>query len=78
LDLPDETCRLLVLVGYQVEQASRKNFCGQKIRRSSFERSHNYALYPGVGRCTRSDNDYRSYTYYGRRLVDFLLKNEIA
>ena len=77
LDLPDEACRLLVFGGLPSGTNLQEKFLWSKIAAFSLLRDRIITRFTqGVGRCTRSDNDYAVVIVIGRRLVDFLLKNE--
>ena len=77
LDLPDETCRLLIFGGLPSGTNLQEKFLWSKINAFSLLRDRVVTRFTqGVGRCTRSDNDYAVVFVTGRRLVDFLLKNE--
>ena len=77
LDLPDEACRLLILGGLPSGTNLQERFLWSKIAAFSLLRDRVITRFTqGVGRCTRSDNDYAVVFVIGRRLVDFLLKNE--
>ena len=77
LDLPDEACRLLVFGGLPSGTNLQEMFLWAKIAASSLLRDRVVTRFTqGVGRCTRSDNDYAVVFLIGRRLVDFILKSE--
>ncbi len=77
LDLPDEACRLLVFGGLPSGTNLQERFLWSKIAAFSLLRDRVITRFTqGVGRCTRSDNDYAVVLVIGRRLVDFFLKNE--
>ena len=77
LDLPDEACRLLVFGGLPSGTNLQERFLWSKIAAFSLLRDRVITRFTqGVGRCTRSDNDFAVVFVIGRRLVDFLLKNE--
>lgn len=77
LDLPDDACRLLIFGGLPSGTNLQERFMWSKIKASSMLRDRVVTRFTqGVGRCTRSDNDYAVVFVTGRRLVDFLLKDE--
>ncbi|MHB1294417.1 MAG: DEAD/DEAH box helicase [Anaerolineae bacterium] len=77
LDLPDDTCRMLVLAGLPSGTNLQERFLWSRIAALSLLRDRTLTrITQGVGRCTRSDNDYAAVFLVGRRLVDFLLKSE--
>lgn len=77
LDLPDEACRLLIFGGLPSGTNLQEKFLWSKIAAFSLLRDRVTTRFSqGVGRCTRSDNDYAVVFVIGRPLVDFLLKKE--
>ncbi len=77
LDLPDDVCRLLIFGGLPNGTNLQERFLWSRISASSLLRDRVITRFAqGVGRCTRSDNDYAIVFVIGRFLVDFLLKSE--
>jgi len=77
LDLPDEACRLLVIGGLPSGTNLQEKFLWSRIAASSLLRDRVLTRFTqGVGRCTRSDNDYAVVFVWGRSLVDFILKQD--
>ncbi len=77
LDLPDEACRLLVIAGLPSGTNLQEKFLWSRIAASSLLRDRVLTRFTqGVGRCTRSDNDYAVVLIIGHRLVEFVLKHE--
>lgn len=77
LDLPDDTCRLLVFGGLPSGTNLQELFLWSRIAAFSLLRDRVLTRFTqGVGRCTRSDNDYAVVFVWGRPLVDFILKLE--
>lgn len=77
LDLPGEACRLLVLAGLPSGTNLQEKFLWSRIAASSLLRDRVITRFTqGVGRCTRSDNDYAVVFVVGQRLFDFLLKSD--
>jgi hypothetical protein len=77
LDLPDETCRCVVIGGLPSGTNLQERFLWSRLSAYVLLRDRVLTRFTqGVGRCTRSDNDYALVLMVGRRLVDFLLKNE--
>ena len=77
LDLPDEACRQVILAGLPSGTNLQEKFFWSGIGAYSLLRDRVLTRFTqGVGRCTRSDNDYASVLVVGRRLIEFLLKKE--
>lgn len=77
LDLPDDTCRLLVMGGLPSGTNLQERFLWTRVAAFSLLRDRVLTRFTqGVGRCTRSDNDYAVVFIWGRSLVDFILKHE--
>lgn len=77
LDLPDDACRLLVMGGMPGGTNLQEEFLWSRIAAFSLLRDRVLTRFTqGVGRCTRSDNDYAVVIVWGRSLVDFILKHE--
>jgi DEAD/DEAH box helicase/Helicase C-terminal domain len=77
LDLPDEACRLLVMGGLPSGTNLQEKFLWSRIAAFSLLRDRVLTRFTqGVGRCTRSDNDYAVVMVWGRPLVDFILKQD--
>jgi len=77
LDLPDDTCRLLVMGGLPSGTNLQEKFLWSRITAFSLLRDRVLTRFTqGVGRCTRSDNDFAVIFVWGRSLVDFVLKQE--
>lgn len=77
LDLPDDTCRLLILGDLPAGINLQEQFFFSRLRASSMIRNRILTRFmQGVGRCTRSDNDYSVVFLMGRNLVDFILKKD--
>lgn len=77
LDLPDEACRLLVIGGLPSGTNLQEKFLWSRIAASSLLRDRVLTRFTqGVGRCTRSDNDFAVVFIWGRPLVDFVLKQD--
>ena len=77
LDLPDDACRLLIFGGLPSGTNLQERFLWSSISAFSLLRDRVITRFTqGVGRCTRSDNDYAIVFVTGRLLVDFLLKSE--
>ena len=77
LDLPDETCRCVVLAGLPSGTNLQERFLWSKVMAQALLRDRVLTRFvQGAGRCTRSDNDYALVLVVGSQLRDFLLKNE--
>ena len=77
LDLPDETCRQVIIAGLPCGSNLQEKFLWSRIAAHSLLRDRILTRFSqGVGRCTRSDNDYAVVFVVGRRLVEFMLKLE--
>lgn len=77
LDLPDDACRLLVMGGLPSGTNLQEKFLWSRIAAFSLLRDRVLTRFTqGVGRCTRSDNDFAVVVVWGRRLMDFILKHE--
>ena len=77
LDLSDEMCRCVALVGLPNGTNLQERFMWSRIAAQALLRNRVLTRFTqGVGRCTRSDNDYALVLVVGYRLLDFLLKSE--
>ncbi len=77
LDLPDEACRLLIIGGLPSGMNLQEKFLWSRIAAFSLLRDRILTRFTqGVGRCTRSDNDFSVIFVLGRPMVDFILKQE--
>jgi hypothetical protein len=77
LDLPDEACRLLVIAGLPSGTNLQEKFLWSRVSAYSLLRDRVLTRFTqGVGRCTRSDNDFAVVFVCGRSLVDFILKQD--
>ena len=77
LDLPDEDCRLLIFGGLPSGMNLQERFLWSRLSASSILGSRVMTRFAqGVGRCTRSGNDYALVLVIGQDMVDFLLKRE--
>jgi hypothetical protein len=77
LDLPDETCRLVVLTGLPAATHLQERFLHDILgaRRVLAERIRT-RIVQGAGRCTRNVQDYAAVIVRGARLTDFCAREE--
>lgn len=77
IDLPGDSCRLVVLSGLPAATNAQERFWADSLgaRRVLGERIRT-RIVQGVGRCTRSARDFAAVIVRGDRLVDFLARNE--
>ncbi len=77
IDLPDETCRLVVLGGLPSGTNLQERFLWNRISTIALLRDRVLTrITQGVGRCTRSDNDYSVVIVVGTELTNFLQKQD--
>ncbi|MBI3850443.1 MAG: DEAD/DEAH box helicase [Verrucomicrobia bacterium] len=77
IDLPDESCRLLIRMGLPVGTNLQESFLLTRLAASSLLRDRMLTRFTqGVGRCTRSDRDYSAVLLLDRNLIDFVLRSE--
>jgi len=77
LDLPDEACRVLAFSGLPAGTNLQERFLMSRLAASSLLRDRILTRFTqGVGRCTRSDNDYAVVLLLNRVLADYILKPE--
>ncbi len=77
LDLPDESCRVLAMWGIPSGTSHLERFFWSGLGAQSILRNRVLTrISQGVGRCTRSDNDYATIILFGQDLLDFVLKVE--
>lgn len=77
IDLPDHQCRLLVFSGKPGGVNLQERFFMTRVAASALLRDRILTRFTqGVGRCTRSDQDYSIVTIFGQDMIDFLLKLE--
>jgi len=78
LDLPDDACRLLVIKGLPSGTNLQERFLWTQVGASCLLRDRVLTRFTqGVGRCTRSDNDYAVVFIWGNPLVEFLVKQDM-
>lgn len=78
IDLPDDTCRLLVLTGLPAATHLQERFLYDTLgaRRVLAERIRT-RIVQGAGRCTRNVQDYAAVIVRGARLTDFIARDEV-
>ena len=77
LDLPDDTCRLLIMAGLPSGTNLQEEFLWSRMSAHSLLRDRVLTRFTqGVGRCTRSDNDYALILLWDRALQDYILKQD--
>ena len=75
LDLPDEACRQVIIAGLPCGTNMQEKFFWSRIAAYTLLRDRILTRFAqGVGRCTRSDNDYAAVFVVGRRMIEFMLK----
>ena len=77
LDLPDETCRCVIIAGLPSGTNLQERFLWSRLSAHSLLRDRVLTrLTQGAGRCTRSDRDYSLVLVVGRKLVEFVTRAE--
>jgi hypothetical protein len=78
IDLPDDTCRLVVLTGLPAATHLQERFLHDTLgaRRVLAERIRT-RIVQGAGRCTRNVQDYAAVIVRGARLTDFIARDEV-
>jgi hypothetical protein len=77
MDLPDDSCRLIVLTGFPIGTHLQERFIYETLgaQRVLSERIRT-RIVQGAGRCTRNAHDYAAIIIRGQGLVDFLSRDE--
>jgi hypothetical protein len=77
IDLPDDSCRLVVLTGLPAATHLQERFLHDTLgaRRVLAERIRT-RIVQGAGRCTRNVQDYAAVIVRGTRLTDFIARDE--
>ena len=77
LDLPDETCRCVIIAGLPSGTNLQERFLWSRLSAHSLLRDRVLTrLTQGAGRCTRSARDYSLVLVVGRKLVEFVTRAE--
>lgn len=77
IDLPDDDCRFLVFAGKPAGANLQEHFLMSRVAAAPLLRDRILTrVTQGVGRCTRSDQDYAAVVLLGQDIVDFLVRSE--
>jgi hypothetical protein len=77
IDLPDESCRLIVLTGLPTGTHLQERFIYDRLRaRRVLAERIRTRIVQGAGRCTRNPQDYAGVVIRGEHLVDFCSRDE--
>ena len=77
IDLPDDDCRLLVLAGKPAGANLQERFLMSRVAAAPLLRDRVLTRFTqGVGRCTRSDQDYAAVVLRGQDILDFVVRQE--
>ncbi len=77
IDLPDHSCRQLVLLGLPSALNLQERFYADKLRAHAVLRDRiRTRITQGVGRCTRNPRDYAAVVLCSTDLLDFCLRRE--
>jgi len=77
LDLPDESCRLLLLVDLPIGVNLQELFFYTKLGATALLRDRiQTRISQGAGRCCRNSTDFAAVIVVGQRLFDFLARHE--
>lgn len=77
IDLPDHQCRLLMFWGKPGGVNLQERFLMTRVAAPALLRDRILTRFTqGVGRCTRSDQDYSAVILLGQDLIDFLMLSE--
>lgn len=78
IDLPGESCRLLIIEGLPGGTNLQERFLLTRLAATSLLRDRiRTRITQGVGRCCRNSNDYCGVLIVGQRLLDFCARQEI-
>jgi hypothetical protein len=78
IDLPDDTCRLVVLTGLPAATHLQERFLHDTLgARSVLAERIRTRIIQGAGRCTRNVQDYAAVIARGARLTDFCARDEV-
>ncbi|MCU4768281.1 helicase C-terminal domain-containing protein [Bacillus toyonensis] len=77
IDLKDSECRLQIFFDLPVAVGISEQFLQTRLRASEILKSRlSTRLIQGLGRCTRGTNDYATILFLGRRVGEYLYKND--
>ncbi len=77
LDLPDDSCRLLIMAGLPSGTNLQEEFLWSRMSAQTLLRDRVLTRFTqGVGRCTRSDNDFALILLWDRSLQDYILRQD--
>jgi hypothetical protein len=77
IDLPDQSCRQLVLLGLPSALNLQERFLTDKLRAQAVLRDRiRTRVTQGIGRCTRNPSDYAAVLLCGSDILEFCLRRE--
>ncbi|MGI2329151.1 helicase C-terminal domain-containing protein [Planococcus sp. YIM B11945] len=77
IDLKDDDCRLQIFVDLPIAVGVTEQFLQSRLRVSELLQNRLATrVIQGLGRCTRDKNDYSAVLFIGRRVGEYLFKNE--
>lgn len=77
LDLPDDVCRLSIILGHPSSTNIQEKFLWSRLNATTLLRERvRTRLMQAFGRCTRNDTDYAAVLVIGQELFDFCARTE--
>lgn len=77
IDLKDEDCRLQIFVDLPIAVGVSEQFLQSRLKASEILKNRLATrIIQGLGRCTRGTNDYAAVLFLGRRVGEYLYKND--
>lgn len=77
IDLKDDDCRLQVFVDLPIAVGASEQFLQSRLKASEILKNRLATrIIQGLGRCTRGTNDYAAVLFLGRRVGEYLYKND--
>jgi len=77
IDLKDEDCRLQIIYGLPVAVGIPEQFFQSRLRATEILKGHLLTrITQGLGRCTRGTKDYAAVLFVGKRVGEYLYKEE--